>query len=73
MKDSENVYIAKINSLENEVRYVEIKKFPTIMLFKASEKWKPVTYLGELNEEGLVKFLRENDVKLKLKDQQSDL
>ncbi|KAL1880803.1 hypothetical protein VTK73DRAFT_4973 [Phialemonium thermophilum] len=55
----DKVVIAKVDATANDVPD-EIQGFPTIKLFPAGAKDKPVTYSGSRTVEDLIKFISEN-------------
>jgi len=56
-----DVVIAKIDSTANDVDpRLGIKGFPTLKLFKAGSKDKPVEYTGDRSLRDLAKFLKDN-------------
>src|SRR5438270_11056405 len=56
---AEKVTIAKVDATANDVPD-EIQGFPTIKLFPAGSKDKPVDYSGSRTVEDLAKFIKEN-------------
>jgi len=54
----DSVVIAKIDSTENDVP-VDVKGFPTIMLFTAADKENPIAYDGDRDVAAMAAFIRE--------------
>jgi protein disulfide-isomerase A1 len=54
---TESVVIAKIDSTENDVP-VEVRGFPTLMLFTAADKANPIPYEGDRDVAAMAKFIR---------------
>jgi len=69
--DNENLVIAKIDATENDTD-VEVRGFPTIMLFSPSFD-EPLTFKGERTLEGFEKWLKQNAPSLKGKDSHDEL
>ena len=55
-----NILIAKVDSTANDVEGLDIQGFPTIKLFKATDKQNPVDFEGERDLSGMVDFLGQN-------------
>ena len=60
LKHNSNLIIAKIDYTLNEVDQVHIKGFPTLKLFPASKKGRPIDFEGEKSVEGMSKWLEKN-------------
>ena len=59
--ENEFVTIAKINADKHEIPGIEIEGFPTIKLFKHSDKKKPIEYEGMGRSKlDIIKFVNEN-------------
>ena len=71
------VTIAKVDATANDVPD-EIQGFPTIKLFKAGDKKKPVEYSGDRSIEDLIKFVKDNgkygvDASMKVAEKADDI
>ncbi|CEM10172.1 unnamed protein product [Vitrella brassicaformis CCMP3155] len=51
------VTVAKIDATRNEVPKMQIRAYPTLLLFPAKNKDHPIEHRGERTEDGLVNFL----------------
>jgi len=69
--ENENIVIAKIDATENDTE-VEVRGFPTIMLFSPDFK-EPLTFKGERTLEGFEKWLKQNAPSLKGKESHDEL
>lgn len=54
----EDLVISKLNGPNNDLRSVEIERFPTIMLFMKGKGDTPVEYTGSLSRKKLRKWLK---------------
>ncbi|CCF57677.1 hypothetical protein KAFR_0D00300 [Kazachstania africana CBS 2517] len=77
-KTNNSFVIADIDDTVNDVANLQIKGYPTIILYPAGQKDKPITYEGSRSIESLLTFLEENSGNkinsMKLyKDYQNDL
>lgn len=59
LKGVKTLVIAKMDSTENEVEGVDIQGFPTIKFYPANNK-RPVSFDGERNFDGILKFIKQN-------------
>jgi len=57
-EDNPNVVIAKLDSTQNDVP-VDVKGFPTIILFPSGDKANPITFSGDRTEQALATWIRE--------------
>jgi len=60
IKDIKGVTIAKCDATANEIDGVEIKGYPTIKFYPGGDKAHPVSFEGERNADGIVKWLKEH-------------
>jgi len=60
--DVDQIVIAKIDATANEVDHpkLSVRGFPTIVFFPGNDKSNPITYSGEREVDGFIKFLSEN-------------
>jgi len=58
-KNVDGVVIAKIDGTENDTP-VDIAGFPTLYLYPANRKDKPIQYSGSRTVEDMARFIREN-------------
>jgi len=58
-ENNPNVVIAKLDSTQNDVP-VDVKGFPTIILFPAGDKTNHITFNGDRTEQALATWIREN-------------
>ncbi|EAL61701.1 protein disulfide isomerase [Dictyostelium discoideum AX4] len=75
LKDVESVSIVKIDADSNDVPSdIEIRGYPTIMLFKADDKENPISYEGQRNDHmNFVEFIQDNAaIEFKLPSSQTD-
>ena len=59
-KYKEKVRIAEFNLLYNNIKYLRIKSWPTIYLFKKGEKGIPMKFEGIRNKDNFIKFVLNN-------------
>ena len=59
-KYKEKVRIAEFNLLYNNIKYLRIKSWPTIYLFKKGEKGIPMKFEGIRNKENFINFVLNN-------------
>ena len=59
MQHDNNYHFVKINMNDNELREVDVKSYPTLMLFKKNNKHKPITFSGKRTAEDFQTFLTE--------------
>nr|XP_055062057.1 protein disulfide-isomerase A2 [Misgurnus anguillicaudatus] len=71
-KDHENIIIAKMDAIENEVEDVSVKGFPTIKYFPAVAEKKIVDYNGQRDLETFSKFLDNGGVLPEEEDEEDD-
>jgi thiol-disulfide isomerase/thioredoxin len=55
-----NIMLAEMDAHLNEVEGVDIKEYPTVLLYTRKNKANPVLYEGERTEEKILLFLQEN-------------
>jgi len=60
-----NIVIAKIDATANDVAGVDVRGFPTIYLYPANDKTKPIQYSGDRTEKAMADWLKKNAVNLK--------
>ena len=59
-KYKEKVRIAEFNLLYNNIKYISIKSWPTMYLFKKGEKGIPMKFEGIRNKENFINFVLNN-------------
>ena len=59
-KKVSSVTIAKMDGSLNEVEGLKIDNFPTIFLYKANDKGKPLMYEGEKDVKSLTQWMMEH-------------
>ena len=59
-KYKEKVRIAEFNLLYNNIKYLRIKSWPTMYLFKKGEKGIPMKFEGIRNKDNFIKFVLNN-------------
>lgn len=60
LEDNKTLRLAKIDATANEVEGVSISGFPTLKLYPANDKKKPVDYNGDRTEEAMTEFLKKS-------------
>ena len=59
-KFKDKIRIAEFNLLYNDIKYIRIKSWPTIYLFRKGEKGIPLKFEGTRNKDNFIKFVLNN-------------
>lgn len=60
LSNNENIILANYDATENENEGVSVTSYPTLKLYQAKNKKKPIEFDGERTTEGIINFLKEN-------------